>query len=111
MQPVADFMEFLGGAVKKYLRETRDYSFEALKANLPCALASVGCLCTALALGQRKPRRKSKNSPPQKLLPHFFPNFLLSFSGFVAELKKTTKKSSQNRNGCISTNTEQKDKS
>jgi len=37
-----NFIEFFWGAVKKYLRENCDYTFETLKTNLPCALASVG---------------------------------------------------------------------
>jgi transposase len=40
-----NFIEFFWGAVKKYLRENCDYTFETLKANLPSALASVD-LCT-----------------------------------------------------------------
>ena len=36
-----NFIEFFWGAVKKYLREHCDYSFETLKTNLPKALESV----------------------------------------------------------------------
>jgi hypothetical protein len=36
-----NFIEFFWGAVKKYLRENCDYTFETLRSNLPKALASV----------------------------------------------------------------------
>ncbi|TFK48662.1 hypothetical protein OE88DRAFT_1646799 [Heliocybe sulcata] len=36
-----NFIEFFWGAVKKYLQENCDYTFDMLKANLPKALASV----------------------------------------------------------------------
>jgi hypothetical protein len=36
-----NFIEFYWGAVKKYLRENCDYSFNTLKQNMPLALASV----------------------------------------------------------------------
>lgn len=36
-----NFIEFFGGAVKKYLRDNCDYTFTTLKENLPNALASV----------------------------------------------------------------------
>lgn len=36
-----NFIEFFWGAVKKYLREHSDYTFETLKTNMPVALSSV----------------------------------------------------------------------
>ena len=36
-----NFIEFFWGAVKRYLRENCDYTFETLKANLPKAMAAV----------------------------------------------------------------------
>jgi hypothetical protein len=36
-----NFIEFFWGAVKRYLRDNCDYSFDTLKANMPHALASV----------------------------------------------------------------------
>jgi hypothetical protein len=36
-----NFIEFFWGAVKKYLRDNCDYTFDTLKENLPKALASV----------------------------------------------------------------------
>ena len=40
-QAQLNFIEFFWGAVKKYLRDNCDYTFDTLKANLPKALASV----------------------------------------------------------------------
>ena len=36
-----NFIEFFWGAVKKYLRDHCDYTFDTLKANLPKAMESV----------------------------------------------------------------------
>jgi hypothetical protein len=36
-----NFIEFLWGAIKKYLRDNCDYTFDTLKENMPKALASV----------------------------------------------------------------------
>lgn len=36
-----NFIEFFWGAVKKYLRDRCDYTFDTLKENMPLALASV----------------------------------------------------------------------
>lgn len=37
-----NFIEFFWGAVKKYLRDNCDYTFDTLKDNMPKALESVG---------------------------------------------------------------------